>query len=160
VPAAPVRAGGLLRNLYDRFAQLIHEFGKFGVVGAICFAIDIAVFNAIYLATDEPFSAKTVATVIAASAAFAGNRFWTWRHRDRRGLRREYALYFFFNLVGLVISLICIGINDWLGTLWPSIFDTAIATNIAANIVGVAFASLFRFWAYRRYVFRPVPTEV
>jgi putative flippase GtrA len=149
-----------MRRLYARFARLIHEVGKFGTVGGICYGIDFAIFNLLLHAYNEPFSAKTVSTVIATTAAFVGNRYWTWRHRDRTGLRREYGLYFFFNVVGLAIGLACIGINTWLGGFWPGIFDTAIAINIAANVVGVGLASLFRFWSYRRYVFKPTPVEV
>jgi putative flippase GtrA len=153
------RSGGMIRRLYARFARLIHEVGKFGVVGAICYGIDFAIFNLLLLAYDEPFSAKTIATVIATTVAFMGNRYWTWRDRESTGLRREYLLYFFFNGVGLAITLGCIGINAWLGGFWPGIFDTKIAINVAANLVGVGLASLFRFWSYRRFVFKPAPAE-
>lgn len=153
-------APGLVRGLYLRFAHLIHEVGKFGVVGAICYGIDIALFNLFFLTTDEPFSAKTLSTIIAATVAFLGNRYWTWRDRDRTSVHREYGLYFFFNVVGLAIGLVCIAVNSWLGSIWPAVFDTAIAINIAANLVGVGLASLFRFWAYRRFVFKPVTSQI
>src|SRR5690606_41387611 len=44
-----------------------------------------------------PITSKTIATVVAASLAFIGNRFWTWRHRERTSLAREYTLYFCLN---------------------------------------------------------------
>ena len=92
--------------------------------------------------------------MIAATIAFIGNRFWTWRHRERSGLRREYLLYFFFNAVGLGIGLACLGISHYgLGSIWPDVFQTQLADNIAAQIVGTAFGTLFRFWSYRRFVF-------
>ena len=43
--------------------------------------------------------------MVSATVAFLGNRFWTWRHRERSGIAREYSLYFLFNVVGLVIAL-------------------------------------------------------
>lgn len=131
--------------------------GKFGVVGACAYVIDVVVFNLVRAQTGEPVTAKIVSLVIAATAAFLGNRFWTWRHRERSSLAREYALYFGFNLVGLVISLVCLWVSHyWLGAIWPSVFTGALADNISGNVIGTGLASIFRFWAYRRYVFRPV----
>ena len=79
--------------------------------------------------------AKTMSTVIAATVAFLGNRFWTWRHRERSGLRREYLLYFFFNAVGLGIGLACLAISHYgLGSIWPDVFQTQLADNISGTV--------------------------
>ena len=153
MPVARVRG---LRALYNRFAHLIHEAGKFGIVGAVCYVIDLAVFN---LAAGQFgwgwVPALVVSTVLSATCAFIGNRFWTWRHSSSRALHREYGLFFLFNLVGLAISSgMLLLSHDVLGSLWP-VMQTRLADNISGKVIGVAFASLFRFWAYRRYVFRP-----
>src|SRR6266511_125364 len=103
-PETEPAPSGLLRRWIKRFEHLIHEVGKFGVVGAIAFMVDFSVFN-LLLSPIGPLPAKTVSTVISASVAFVGNRFWTWRHRPRSGLGREYSLYFLFNGVGLGIGL-------------------------------------------------------
>jgi len=159
-PESPPSPPGLIRGLYQRFQHLVHEVGKFGVVGAICFAIDIGIFNLLLGPMGNEYTPKIISTVIAASLAFIGNRFWTWRDRARSGLRREYGLYFTFNAIGLGISLLCLLINDKiLGAAWPEIFDTRLAENIAGSLIGVALASLFRFWAFRRFVFRHAPSE-
>jgi putative flippase GtrA len=145
----------LLHRLRDRFGQLMRELGKFGVVGGVAFIIDIALFNiAASVFGMGPLTAKTLSTVVAASVAFVGNRFWTWRNRASSGLAREYGLYFFFNAVGLGIGLACLAISHYgLGSIWPGVFRTLLADNIAANVVGVALGTLFRFWSYRRFVF-------
>jgi putative flippase GtrA len=145
----------VISRLRDRFGHLVQELGKFGTVGFVAFLVDLALFN---LFTGpggmEVLLAKTLSTVIAATIAFIGNRFWTWRHRERSGLHREYLLYFFFNAVGLGIGLACLGISHYgLGAVWPDVFQTQLADNIAAQIVGTAFGTLFRFWSYRRFVF-------
>jgi putative flippase GtrA len=150
---------GFLRALTARFEGLFREIGKFGVVGALCYCIDIGIFNLLRVVLGEPIVPKIISTVVAATVAFVGNRFWTWRHRPRSGLGREYPLYFGVNLVGLGISVACLWFShNWLGTYWP-VLTSQLADNISGNVVGVGLASLFRFWAYRRFVFRvgPVP---
>jgi putative flippase GtrA len=145
---------GLVRALRDRLRGLLREIGKFGVVGAGCYALDIALFNLMLLTGVEPITAKIISTVISTTAAFVGHRYWTWRDRERSGLPREYGLFFGINLVGLGIGLACLWFTHYvLGGIWP-FFTTALADNLSANLVGVGLATLFRFWAYRRYVFR------
>ncbi|GAA1028414.1 GtrA family protein [Virgisporangium ochraceum] len=143
-----------LRRLYDRFSHLIHELGKFGVVGSIALVIDVAIFNLLRQAGVESLTSATASMAVAATAAFVGNRFWTWRDRERSGLRREYTLYFIFNAVGLLIALICLAISTYgLGSIWPA-FTTPLAENISKQIVGGALGTTFRFWSYRNIVFR------
>lgn len=150
---------GLLGTLLGRFRHLWHEVGKFGVVGVVAFVVDIGLFNIARVGFAwESIPAKILSTVAAATVAFIGNRFWTWRNRERSGLAREYLLYFFFNAVGLGIGLACLEINNsLLGSLWPRVFRTLAAENIAANVVGTVLGTLFRFWAYRRFVFIGAP---
>jgi putative flippase GtrA len=151
----------MLRALYARFAHLVHELGKFGVVGAICYGIDIALFNLCLLVFRLSWlPSMVISTAIAASVAFAGNRYWTWRDRERRALHREYGLYFAFNLVGLFIGVAVLWLShDVLGGFWPAL-RTPLAVNISGKIIGVGLASLFRFWAYRRFVFKPLTSDV
>jgi putative flippase GtrA len=153
-PSAPTPPSGLLRRLWERFGHLVHELGKFGVVGVIAFIVDLILFNiALSVLNMESLTAKVFSTVIAASVAFVGNRFWTWRHRARSNLAREYILYFVLNAIGLGFSLITLAISHYgLGSVWP-VFQTPVMDNISANFVGAAMGTTFRFWSYRRWVF-------
>lgn len=147
-----------LRRIYQRFRDLIHEVGKFGVVGGFAYVVDTVLF-AVLLTVMGSYTAKIVATVVAATVAFIGNRFWTWRHRVRSGLAREYVLYFTFNAIGLGISLLFLWASrDGLGSIWPA-FRTPLADLISANVVGLAAGTAFRFWTYRRFVFREAVTD-
>ncbi|WP_338090514.1 GtrA family protein [Planosporangium thailandense] len=151
-PAAAAPGG--IRGLVARFEGLVRELGKFGVVGAVTFVMDTVILKLALSAGMNPLLAKTLSTTIAATAAFIGNRFWTWRDRPRSGLHREYALYFIFNVVGLGIGLACLGASHYLlGRVWP-VFASQVADLISANVVGMALGTLFRFWSYRRFVFR------
>lgn len=139
--------------LWERFGHLVRELGKFGVVGASSYVVDVTIYNLLYHSLGW-FWAKVVSTAIAATIAFVGNRFWTWRDRERSGLHREYLLYFGFNAVGLFIGLGCLLISHrGLGHFWPDTFHTQLADNVATQGFGMVFGTLFRFWSYRRFVF-------
>jgi putative flippase GtrA len=143
-------------SLYRRWRMLVHELTKFGIVGAINTALDFGVANVLHvgLGTNQ-YLAKTISVTIAATSSYFMNRYWTFRHRARTGIGREYALFFVLNGVGLVIALACI----WLvmgplgrsGVLWFNV----------AQVLGLALGMLFRFTTYKRWVFLapPEPAE-
>ena len=135
-----------------RLAGLVRELGKFGTIGAISFAVDFTIYNLIYDLMNT-LVAAAISMTVAATVAFIGNRFWTWKDRARTDLRREYALYFLFNLGGLLIGLACLWVSHYgLG------LRTQLADNIAKNVVGMALGTLFRFVSYRQIVFRKSPS--
>ena len=147
VPAA------ILPALRARFGALVRELSKFGTVGSIAFAIDLAIFNVLLQLGFESLLAKTISTVLATTVAFTGNRFWTWRHRGHANMARQYTVFFLLNAVGLGIGLACLAISHYgLGAFWPE-FQTPLADNISGQFVGTAVGTLFRFWSYRRFVF-------
>lgn len=140
----------LAHSVQARVGHLFHELAKFGVVGAIAYIVDIGVFNLLRQGPmdDRPLTAKIISTVLATSVAFVGNRQWTFRHRERANMRREYVLFFVLNAVGLAIALTCLGVSHYLLG-----FTSPLADNISANVVGMALGTVFRFWSYRTFVF-------
>jgi putative flippase GtrA len=139
------------RKLYERFRHFIHEVAKFGVVGGIAFVVTELVFNLLIQMGADSFAANAGATLVAAIVAFVGNRYWTFRNRHRSGMGRETAMFFLLNGVGVLIQQACIelakhefGRND------------KVTVN-AAFLVGVMLATLFRFWSYRKWVWRLAP---
>lgn len=144
----------------ERVGHLLHEVAKFGVVGLIAFTVDVGTFNVLRfhggtgLLYEKPITAKVVSTVLATIVAYVGNRFWTFRHRDRVGYAREYLLFFLLNAVGLAIAVGCLAISHYGFNLRGPVAD-----NVSANGVGLVLGTLFRFWAYRRWVFREIPDD-
>jgi putative flippase GtrA len=139
-----------LKRLYAAFETLIHEIAKFGVVGAINYVLDAGLFNLLLAEGlhDKPLTAKTLSTVVAATSSYFMNRHWTFRHRARRGLGREYATFILLSAVALVITLGCLAFGEYaLGQ------DSLLARNIWGNVVGVAAAMVWRFWSFKRWVF-------
>jgi putative flippase GtrA len=128
---------------------LIHEVAKFGIVGAFCYAIDVLVSNLCHTLFDmDQLKAKTVSTVIAATFAYIGNRNWSFTHRARTGVRREYMLFVVLNAIGLGIALGCLGFARYVLGL-----DSVFAFNLFGNVIGTGLGTVFRFWAYKRWVF-------
>lgn len=133
------------------------ELAKFFTIGALAYVVDVGTFNLLVHAGgegvlfDKPLTAKVIAVVLATLVAYFGNRQWTWRHRGRRGFWHEYGLFFLFNAIALVITLVPLALSRYVLGL-----DSALADNISGNLVGVALGTLFRFWSYRRWVFPKV----
>jgi putative flippase GtrA len=137
------------RKLYERFQQLIHELAKFGVVGVIAFLVTEVGTNLLHFqASLGPLISNVIATVVATCVSFGGNRYWTFRHRDRAGLGRESVLFFVLNGVGLGIQLACLSFAYYVLNMTDKL-----SYNVAL-LIGIAFGTLFRFWSYRTWVWR------
>jgi putative flippase GtrA len=137
-------------DLYRRFAHLVHELAKFGVIGVLNFVITIGISDTLHLGLGVgPLTAFGVGTAIATTFSYFANRYWTFRHRDTSGLGREYLLFFVLNGVALVITWVFIGVTHYVLGL-----HNGIAFNVA-QVVGTGAATLFRYWAYKRWVFLP-----
>lgn len=142
-----------LRHLYVTFEHLIHEIAKFGVVGAVNYAVDVGLFNALVTSSfhGKPLTAKLISSVVAATSSYFMNRHWTWRDRARTGVRREYVLFMVLSAIGLGLTEACLAISHYvLG------FHSVLADNIAANGVGLVVGMVWRFWSFRQWVFLPV----
>ena len=156
VPATITTDQGRGHGLRDRLIALIHEVSKFGTVGGIAVLVDLAIFNVLLQMGSETLAAKTVSTVVATTVAFLGNRFWTWRHREHHNMARQYTMFFLLNAVGLGIGLACLAISHYgLGQIWAAL-QSPLADNISGLLIGTALGTLFRFWSYKRFVFRAV----
>ena len=124
---------------------------RFLVVGGAATVVDVALFNVLHvLAGVEPLVAKSVSTVTAAVVAFVGNRQWSFASWHGHELRVQVARYVAVNVAGLGLALAPIAACRYLLGL-----EGIVATNVAANVVGLAMATAFRFYGYRRWVFAP-----
>jgi putative flippase GtrA len=142
----------VVRGLYERFQRLIHEAAKFGVVGAIAFVVTTVGTNLLHFQAGwGPLTSNVIATVVATFVSYAGNRYWTFRHREGSTVAREYAVFFVLNGIGLAIQLACIGITYYLLSLTDKL-----SYNVAL-IIGIGLGTLFRFWSYRRWVWIAPP---
>ena len=140
------RARGALDVIY-------REMIKFGVVGLAAFVIDLGLANLLWqtVLSDKVTTAKIISGAVATLFSWVGNRQWTFRHRRSRPAHHEVALFFGVNIVALGISALTLYLSHYgLGL-------TSILADNVATIVGIGFGTLFRFLAYRRFVFAGEP---
>lgn len=138
-----------IAGLYARFRHLIHEVAKFGIVGGVGFIVSLVGADLLrYDFSVGKYKAVTVATALATIVTFLGNRYWTYRHRAHVGTARESVLFFVMNGVGLLIQYACIAlVVDGFGK------DTQLWYNLA-NFAGIVLGTIFRFFSYRKWVWR------
>jgi putative flippase GtrA len=144
---------GLTRSLYERFRILIHEVAKFGVVGGIAFLVTAGGTNLLHFQMNVgPITSNVIATILATALSYVGNRYWTFRHRmGMSSVAGEYTLFFVLNAIGLLIQLASIGF-----TYYALGLHDKLSYNVAL-LIGIILGTLFRFWSYRKWVWRAHP---
>jgi putative flippase GtrA len=138
----------VIRAWYERFRHIIHEFAKFGVVGVVGLLITnigYALFHTKF--HWGPVSATTVATIVATCVTYVGNRYWSFKHRERTSVPREGVIFFALNGIGLLIQDAVVAFNYYILGLGGNKLAEFLALN-----VGIGLATLFRFWSYRKFV--------
>jgi putative flippase GtrA len=131
---------------------MLPEFLKFCLIGGIGTVIDLGGAGVLHGSYHfEPLAAKAVSVTVATVFTYFGSRFWTFKHRENQSVRREATLFFVLNVVGLVIAEAVIGLVIYVLGL-HSAFDYNVA-----SVIGSGLGTLFRFYAYRRWVFLAPP---
>jgi putative flippase GtrA len=127
---------------------MLPEILKFCVIGGLGTVIDLggaALLHSKYHA--EPLAAKAISVTLATIFTYLGSRFWTFKERENQSVRREAVLFFVLNVVGLLIAEAVIGLVTYImGLRGPLEYN-------AASFIGTGLGTIFRFWAYRKWVF-------
>jgi putative flippase GtrA len=135
-------------HVHRTWRLLLKEISAFGVVGAVCFVLDVGLFQVLYVHTGvDAVLAKLISTLVSTTAAYFGHRHWSFSHRARTGLRREYALFVAINGITLLLGLFIV----WL-VRYP-LSQEGVLVLQTANVGSIALGTVLRFLAYRRWVF-------
>lgn len=138
----------LLRRPGSRWRPLVKEIGAFGVVGGVCFIIDIGSFQVLYAHLGwGAVTAKLVSTVISMTLAYVAHRYWSFSHRARTGVRREYLLFALINAVTLGLGLAVVAL-----VRYPLAQESAVVLQVA-NVASIGLGTVIRYLSYRRWVF-------
>jgi putative flippase GtrA len=127
--------------------RLWRELLGFGAVGVVGYISDAIVINLLYQHVPSVL-ASAIAVSVSTLVAYAGNRFWTFRRRERRETGAEFGLFALVSAGGFLITVFCVWFTQHvLGA------DSRLAVNLAQLGAGQVLGTLFRFWACHRYVF-------
>jgi putative flippase GtrA len=83
---------------------MLPELLRFGVVGTFGFLVDAGVLTAAIALGAGPWFGRVLSYLAAASATYALNRAWTFRHRAGRGGARQWSLFLLLNLGGFAAN--------------------------------------------------------
>lgn len=130
--------------------RVVGEAARFWVVGGCAYAADLIVFNVLLLQVHVPsVTAKVVSSVVAIAVAYSGSRWWTWRDRRSPDLAGELLRFLIVSATAAGLQVLCL-------VFAREVLDlrSPVADNVSGNVVGMAVATVFRFWAFRTVVFR------
>lgn len=141
-PAAtlpPRRLGSSLRSV-----QNWQQLGKFAVVGAIGYAINLAVYHTLLHAGLHFLAAAACSFLVAVTSNYTWNRLWTFR--DQRGHIGVQGMRFF------LVSLAALGANLAVLALLVSVAGVG---KFIANAIAIVLVMPLNFvgnklWSFRK----------
>ncbi|GAA4517231.1 GtrA family protein [Brevibacterium yomogidense] len=136
--------------------RLFREVLSFLSVGGVAYLVDVGLSNVLLfgflgvpaLLVASPVKAKVVSTIVSMAVAWVGNRFLTYGQRNSGSALAGMWKFIVVNLIGMVIVVAPLGVTWYLLGL-----HDPVSYNISTNVIGIGLAMIFRFWAYRTWVF-------
>lgn len=142
-----------------RLRSLGGEAATFSAVNIVATVVAVILFNVFVhgvpmVANPGPLNGLPVtswflANCVGMAISFYGSRRYAFRHRLPSGPGGGALNYILVNLASFVIPMGCLWVTrnvlDW---------QSALADNVSANVVGATLGMAFRFWAFRRFVFK------
>jgi putative flippase GtrA len=122
------------------------DFIRFGMVGALGFCWDT---STVY-ATKNHFGlyvAGTLGFIVAATANWVINRYWTFRHRNQGAAHVQWLKFLAANFVGFLFNR---------GTFFTLVAISALcrAQPVLAIVAGTAAGLIFNYFLSKKLVFR------
>jgi putative flippase GtrA len=144
----------------DKAMSLVSQIARFGLVGVINTAVDLAVLNALIALSHRGHAGalyslfKTVSFLVAMLNSYWMNSRWAFRQTTTVNPAKRLGRFSVVSILGLAIN---VGSASWVATsaepvgafarLWPSV----------AALAGAACGLAFNFVGYRYLVFVPRP---
>ncbi|MGO1291977.1 MAG: GtrA family protein [Brevibacterium linens] len=140
-----------------RLRRLAVEAFKFLTVGGLGYIVDVGLSNLLAyglgpipaLLEGSPIKSKIISTILAMVVVWLGNKLWTYGDRTTSSNMRGVVLFVAVNLAGMIITVIPLGVTWYLLDMRDQL-----SYNISTNVIGIGLAMVFRFYAYRTWVFK------
>ena len=134
------------------------EMAKFAIVGGTTFIVDTGIFYWLKstLLESKPVTAKVISTAIATVLSYVLSRNWSFKTRGGRAGHHEAMLFFLISAIGVAITSAPLYVSRYalhLETPEVSRLTQEIADFVSGPIIGTLLAMVFRWWAFRRFVF-------
>jgi putative flippase GtrA len=141
---------------YSRVSRLLPRYAlAFGIVGLGAYFVDLGIFNGLRLGVfgitffvHQPLGAKVISVTVSTLASWFGNRYFAFRERRRSNFLLELLEFACIAVAGLGISLACLYVSHYVFG-----FTSLLADNVSTNVIGLIFATTFRFLMYRFWVY-------
>ncbi|MFL6156074.1 MAG: GtrA family protein [Marmoricola sp.] len=145
-----------------RLRRISGEVARFSAVNVVATVVALVIFNALVHGFkgwfegpghDRPLTSYLVANSIGMFVSFYGSRYYAFKHRHAAGPGDGLLIYVVINLASFVIPISCLWVTRNVFHL-----DTIYADNISGNVVGAILGNVFRFFAFRKFVFTKTPS--
>ena len=128
------------------------EFTKFVAVGVAATAISTSLYNVFAHTTalgqgsltQQPVAAFVLANLAGMVVSFFGTQWWVFSGRTSTGPARGFPALVVINVASWLIPLPSLPFSRYVLGL-----SSALADNVAANVVGLGLGTIARFWALR-----------
>jgi putative flippase GtrA len=143
-----------VRDLLVKHKELL----KFAVVGGVCFVVTVTVNYTLKftILNDNPVTAQAIAVIIATIVSYVLNREWSFRTRGGRERQHEAALFFLISGAGVALNSAPLFVSRYMFNLevpHVTLLVQEVADFASGIILGTLIAMVFRWWAFRKWVF-------
>lgn len=142
----PTGHSSLRAYVRSQWRILLKEITAFGAIGGMALVIELGLFA--LLSGHGALKAKIISATVATTFAYFGNKYLSFSHRARTSVGRETTFFFGINAIAVGFSEAVIALF-----VYPLHFDHASLTVFMVNVVTIGLGTIFRFWAYKRFVF-------
>lgn len=134
------------------------ELAKFLVVGGTAYVVDVGLFTVLShtVLANKVITAKAISVIVATILSYILNREWSFSRRGGREKHHEAMLFFLVNGIAMALNLVPLALSQYVfgfNTSNYSSLTVSITNFISANVIGTILGMVFRFWAYRKWVF-------
>ena len=136
------------------------EFSAFMAVGVVATAVSASLYNLFAhtaalgeaAVTQQPFFAFVLANVAGMAVSFAGTRWWVFRDRQASGPAGGLLGFVVINVLSWAVPLASLTFSRYALGL-----SSALADNLAVNVIGLGLGTVLRFWTLRAWTFAARP---